>query len=92
MALFPFTGSVDLSGQGKGRRLASWALSQGAAGAQTVNLRNGSAGGPIMLQVQLAASSSRAQSYDQASLPTFPGGLYVEVVGAGLNAGSVDLV
>jgi hypothetical protein len=92
VALYAFSASVDLSGPGKGRRLASWHLSQGAAGAQTVNLRSGSASGAILVQLQLPASSSRFQAYDQAGLPTFPAGLYVEVTGAGLNAGSVDLV
>jgi hypothetical protein len=92
VALYAFTTSLDLTGAGKGRRLASWALSQGAAGAQTVNLRSGSASGAILMQLQLPASSSRFQAYDQAGLPVFPGGVYVEVVSAGLNAGSVDLV
>jgi hypothetical protein len=92
VALYAFSASLDLSGAGKGRRLASWALSQGAAGAQTVNLRSGGPGGPVLLQLQLAASSSRFQAFDQAGLPTFPAGLYVEVTGGGLNAGSVDLV
>jgi hypothetical protein len=91
VALYAFSTSLDLTGAGRGRRLASWALSQGV-GAGLVNFRSGGAAGPILLQLQLPASSSRFQAYDQAGLPVFPGGLYVEVTGAGLNAGSVDLV
>jgi hypothetical protein len=91
LALYAFSTSLDLTGAGKGRRLASWALSQGV-GTNTVNFRNGSLTGAILMQLQLGASSSRFQSYDQAGLPVFPAGLFVEVTSAGLNAGSVDLV
>jgi hypothetical protein len=87
MALFTFTGSVDLST--KPKRLGGWHLSQGA-GVQTVNLRNGSLTGPIMVQVQLPATTSASQSYDV--LPIFTGGVYVEVVGTGFTVGSVNLV
>jgi hypothetical protein len=88
MALYSFTGSTDLSATPKGKRLGSWHLSQGA-GAQTVNFHNGN-GGPIMFQVQLPATTSASQAYGAPIV--FTSGLYVEVVGTGLNAGSVDLV
>jgi hypothetical protein len=91
MALYQFTASTDLTGAGKGRRVASWHCSQGA-GTQTINFRNGSITGPIMFQVQLPATTSASQSYTQGGLPTFPAGLYVEVVGTGFGVGSVDLV
>jgi len=90
MALYNFTATIDLSATPKGRRLASWHISQGA-GTQTVNFHNGN-GGPIMFQVQLPATTSASQAYDQAGMPVFTSGLYVEVVGTGLNAGCVDLV
>jgi len=89
MAVFAFTASIDLTTRGK--RLASWHLSQGT-GAQTINFRSGSVGGTIIFQVQLVATSSASQSYSHPNLPAIPGGLYIEVVGTGLNAGSVDLV
>jgi len=91
MALFPFTASIDLTGAGKGRRLAAWHVSQGA-GAQTINFRVGSVAGAIQLQVQLATITSASQSYSSPGLPYFPGGLYIEVVGSGFNVGSVELV
>ena len=89
MALYAFSTSLDLTGAGKGRRLASWALSQGT-GAGLVNLRSGGAAGPILMQLQLPTGSSRFQAFEQC--PVFPNGLYVEVTTSGLNAGSVDLV
>jgi hypothetical protein len=88
MALIAFTTSTDFTGVGKGRRLAAWHLSQGT-GVQTVNFHNGN-GGPIMFQVQLPATTSASQAY--GSPIVFTSGLYVEVVGTGFNAGSVDLV
>jgi hypothetical protein len=90
MALYQFTASFDATGAGKGRRLGSWHLSQGA-GTQTINFRSGGLTGPIMFQVQLPATTSASQSYGQVA-PVFPGGLYVEVVGTGFGVGSVDLV
>jgi hypothetical protein len=89
LALYAFSTSLDLTGAGKGRRLASWALSQGT-GAGLVNLRSGSASGPILVQVQVPTASSRFQAFEQ--LPVFPNGLYIEVTTSGLAAGSVDLV
>ena len=90
MALFPFTASIDLTGAGKGRRLAAWHLSQGA-GAQTINFRVGSAAGAIQFQVHLATTTSASQAYSSPALPYFPAGLYVEVTGSGFNVGSVEL-
>jgi len=89
MALYPFTASTDLTT--KGKRLASFNCSQGTGG-QTVNFRNGSITGTIMLQVQLNTTTSQSVAYTQAGLPTFPAGLYVEVTGTGFNTGCVDLV
>jgi hypothetical protein len=91
MALFPFSASIDLTGAGKGRRLAAWHLSQGA-GAQTINFRSGTAAGPIQFQVQLATVTSASQAYATPSLPYFPAGLYIEITGSGFNTGSVELV
>jgi hypothetical protein len=89
MALLQFTASSDFTGAGKGRRLGSWHVSQGA-GTQTINFRNGGLTGPILIQVQLPATTSASQAYSQP-LPIFGAGLYVEVVGTGFNVGSVDL-
>jgi len=89
MATQTFTASTDFTS--KGKRLASWHVSQGT-GAQTINFRNGSVAGTIIFQVQLVATSSASQAYPQASMPFFPLGLYVEVVGTGFNAGAVDVL
>jgi hypothetical protein len=89
MALLPFAVSTDFTT--KGKRLASWHLSQGT-GAIAINFRNGSAAGAIQFQVQLAATTSASQAYATPNLPFFSSGLYVEIVGTGFNAGSVDLV
>jgi hypothetical protein len=89
VALFPFSTSLDLTGAGKGRRLASWALSQGV-GAGLVNFRSGGATGQVMFQVQLPAGTSAFRAFDQC--PTFPAGVFVEVVNSGFAVGSVDLV
>jgi hypothetical protein len=88
MALFQFTASIDLTG--KGRRVGAWHVSQGV-GAQTVNFRNGGAAGTIMFQVQLPATTSASQAYSHPNLPTFPAGVYVEVVNTGFAVGSVSL-
>jgi len=89
MATFPFNASIDLTTRGK--RLASWHLSQGT-GAQTINFRNGGVAAQIVFQVQLVATSSASQAYAHPNLPNFGSGLYIEVVGTGFNIGSVDLV
>jgi len=89
MAIFPFNASIDLTT--KGKRLASWHVSQGT-GAQTINFRNGGAAAQIVFQVQLVATSSASQAYPQSSMPFFSSGLYVEIVGTGFAIGSVDLV
>jgi len=89
MATFTFAASTDFTSRGK--RLASWHLSQGA-GAQTINFRNGGLASAIVFQVQLVATTSASQSYGSPNLPFFSSGLYVEVVGTGFNAGAVDLV
>ena len=89
MATFPFNASIDLTA--KGKRLASWHLSQGT-GAQTINFRNGGAAAQVVFQVQLVATSSASQAYPQSSMPFFSSGLYLEVVGTGFGLGAVDLV
>ena len=89
MATLTFAASTDFTT--KGKRLASWHLSQGT-GANTFNFRSGSLTGQIVFQVQLVATTSASQAYPQSSMPFFPGGLYLEVTGTGLNAGAVDLV
>ena len=89
MAFLNFTASTDFAG--KGKRLASWHLSQGT-GAQTINFRNGGSSGTILFQVQLVATSSASQSYPAPNLPFFSSGLYIELVGTGFNAGAIDLV
>jgi hypothetical protein len=89
MATLTFTASTDFTT--KGKRLASWHVSQGT-GAQTINFRNGGLAGTIIFQVQLVATSSASQPYPKDSMPFFSSGLYVEIVGTGFNAGAVDLV
>ena len=87
MGLVAFTASTDLTTTAK--RLSAWHLSQGA-GANTINLRNGSASGAIVCQVQLPATTSASQSYPVPII--FTSGLYVEIVSSGFTVGSVDLV
>lgn len=86
MALNSFTASTDLAG--KGKSVTAYNLSQGA-GAQTINFRDGGASGTIKWQVQLPATSSKELAFDR---PLWFNALYVEVVGTGFAAGSVDLV
>ena len=89
MAVFPFNATIDLTA--KGKRIASWHVSQGT-GAQTINFRNGGAAAQIVFQVQLVATSSASQAYPPPNLPFFSSGLYIEIVGTGFQIGSVDLV
>jgi hypothetical protein len=85
------TGAFNVSLVGKPKRLASWNLS--AAGAQTVNMRDGSATGPIVIPLKLAAGTSAGQAYEvPQGCPLFTQGLFVEVTGAGALTGSVNLV
>ena len=90
MTLFAVSGSTDLTGPNRGKRVCSWHFSNTGAPA-TINLRDGSAGGTRFAQIQLATGTSASQSYVQRSAPLYPNGLYVEVV-AGTIVGSVDLV
>ncbi len=91
MALFAVTGTVDLTGLGKGKRLASWHFSTTGAAA-VINIRDGSVSATRYIQVQLAANTSASQAFMFAnSRPVFPNGVYVEVV-SGTVVGSVDLM
>jgi hypothetical protein len=89
MATLPFNASIDLTT--KGKRLASWHVSQGA-GTQTINFRNGGVAAQIVFQVQLVATSSASQAYPPPNMPFFSAGLYIEIVGTGFAIGCVDLV
>ena len=82
----PFTADISLVGRGK--RLYSWHLSQGT-GAQTVNFRRGSVSGEIVFQVQVPATTSASQSYNEPLYCTE--GWFVDVVGTGLAVGLVDI-
>ena len=91
MPLFAVTGSTDLTGLGKGKRVVSWHFSNTGAAA-VINLRDGSVSATRYIQIQLPATTGYAAlAYGQQSAPLFPNGVYVEVV-SGTIIGSVDLV
>jgi hypothetical protein len=91
VALFAITGTVDLTGVGKGKRIASWHLSNTGVAA-TVNFRDGSVTGTRYIQVQLPANASASESYSMPNgAPLYPSGVYVEVL-AGTILGSIDLI
>lgn len=83
--------NVDLTGAGKGKRVASWCFSNVTAAA-TINLRDGSVTGTRFLQIQLPINASASQSYSlPGGAPLFPSGVFVEIV-AGTVVGSIDLI
>ena len=92
MALYAVTASVDLTGAGKGKRVASWHFSNTGAAA-VINIRDGSVSGTRYIQIQLAATTTSAsQAYSlPGGAPLFPAGVYVEVV-SGTIIGSVDII
>ena len=91
MPYYTFTSSTDLTT--KGRKLKAWDIANsGVAG--TVNIRNGSVTGDIVVPVRLPVGSTTPVSAgEDYSHPfrTFPNGIYVEVL-AGTIAGSVEIV
>lgn len=89
MAYYVLNTGSDLDLTSKGKRLASWHMSSAAA-TVTVNLRNGSASGDIVAQIQLAANTSASQAYSMPTGLLFPNGLFVDWV-TGTVTGSVDL-
>ncbi len=90
MSLFAITASTDLTGLGKGKRLAGWSFS--ATTAAVINLRNGSVAGTPFISVGVAAGDSKTLAYQAPNaLPVFVNGLYVEVASGTGIVGSVDL-
>lgn len=82
------TGDVDHTA--KGKRLGAWHFSNSGAAA-VINLRNGSVSGDIVVQIQLAATTSASQSYPAPNGLVFPAGVYVDVV-SGTIVGSIGLL
>jgi hypothetical protein len=91
MAYYLVTADTDLTGAGKGRRVASWHFAETAAAVAQVLLRNGSVSGDIVARINLAASTSASQAYSSPQYLHFPAGLFVDVL-AGTVVGSVDLL
>ena len=91
MALNAITASTDLTGFGKGKRVASWSFY--ATSAAVITLRDGSATGTPFIQIGIpTVADSKAVSYSlPAGAPLFPNGLYVKVE-SGVVVGSVDLI
>jgi hypothetical protein len=87
------TASTDLTGPGKGKRVASWSF-QNTGTAATIELRDGSVTGTPYITIPLAVGSTTptflTQSYGKDG-PLFVSGLYVKVTG-GTVVGNVDLV
>jgi len=96
MALYAVAGgpgafNVDLTGLGKGKRIASWSFSNTGAAA-VINIRDGSVSGTPYIKIGVAANDSKALAYShRAGLPLFVNGVFVEVA-SGTIVGSVDLV
>lgn len=94
MALIAITTTTDLTGPYKAKRLASINL-KNTGTACTVNIRNASASGTVLIPLFLDVGSTTPQQIRQAypfpALPTFPDGIYVEVSG-GTLVGSIDVV
>jgi hypothetical protein len=76
---------------GKGKRCHSWALATTTATAGIINIRDGSASGPIMARVNLAGNASASQAAKgPPHLLLAPAGFVVEIV-QGVIVGSLDL-
>jgi hypothetical protein len=86
------TGTVDLTGPRKGKRLSSWHFSNTGTAA-TIDLVDG-VGGTVLARIQLPVGSttpvSASQAYASPQGLIFPQGLSVVVTG-GTIVGSVDL-
>lgn len=89
MAYYVFNSAADTDLTTKGKRLFAWHFSSGG-GAAVVNLRNGSASGDILCQVQLVANASASQAYPAPRGLLFPLGVFVDWV-SGAITGSVDI-
>ena len=89
MPTFPVIADTDLTS--KPKYLAAWHFrATGSAG--VINLRNGSVSGDIVVPINIPVNTSDGQSYKApGGYLLFPGGLFVDVVGAGSIVGSVDL-
>ena len=85
------TGTDDIDTAGRGKKLASWHISQGA-GAQVVNFRKGALAGAIVFQVQVPATTSASQSYDSPLKIDTGEGWFIEVVASGLNFLTVNIL
>ena len=83
------TGPVNVDLSTKGRRVGAWHFSNITAAA-VINLRNGTVGGAIYAQIQLAAPASASQAYSMPPGLLFPAGVFVEIV-SGTVTGSVDI-
>ena len=84
------TASTDL--RTNGRKVLSWHFAEaaGTPAAARVLLRDGGSTGPIVVDIRLAASDSKAGAYSSSPGFTFPGGVYCEVA-LGTVRGSIDI-
>lgn len=84
------TADTDLTGLGKGKRLAAWHFDCTVAAGEIL-LRNGSVSGDIVIPIRIATNASAGQAYSGPEYILFPQGLFVDVV-SGTIRGSVELV